>query len=254
MQRRTLLSTLLTSLLATQALLARAENETRQFAALSLIGGKFNLVIFQGGTGSHLENNSRQSVSLPGNPFDGVALGAIQDAVQRVAGSQEVLFYTTPRQELFDKPAALFDGARVLLPPNLLAAMKKDGASHLLLVTNFRQKAAMETRDRLVGSGYLEGVGYYIDHQQRTKRLDTLEEGTGFLASYVYLQLSLIDLKSHSVVQQRSIKASTVLSAAQNKAGFEPWEVLSPNEKVEKLNATITRELDRAVTELIRPR
>jgi hypothetical protein len=110
----------------------------------------------------------------------------------------------------------------------------------------------METLDSLVGSGYLEGVGYYVDRQQRTRRLDTLDEGTGFLAAFVYVQLSLIDLKTRSVVQQRSISASTVLSAAQNKAGFEPWEVLGPEEKVEKLNTTITRELQRTVAEVLR--
>ena len=140
------------ALVSSQTLAMTNAIDPPKFAALSLIGGKFNLVTSQPGTGSNIDRNYRQSVSLPGDPFDVTALGAIQEAIRSARGPQDVLLYTTPSKELADKPSALFDGSRIVLPATLLNGIKREGASHLLLLTSYRQRAAAFSKESAITS------------------------------------------------------------------------------------------------------
>jgi len=83
------------------------------------------------------------------------------------------------------------------------------------------------------------------------RRSDTRERGIGFLAPFVYIRLSLVDLKAAVVVREQVVTASATLSAAQAKNGFDPWDALNPAQKVETLGRMIEREVARVVPALI---
>jgi hypothetical protein len=251
MKRRILVLAGLAAILSSHAARAQPAVSPPKYAVLSLIGEKFNLVTTRLTTGSHLDYNFTQSVSLPGAPFDITALSTIQDSVKSATGQQEVLLYTTALPDLFNKQLGLFDGSRLVLPPELLATMKKDGANLLLLLTRHRQDATLAVREGYIGNGRMEGIGYYVDRQTRLERTDTSEKGNGFLAAFLYLQLSLVDLGDARVLRQQHINASTVLPTAGKRVGFDPWEVLSPQEKLNELDRMIKTELKQAVPQII---
>ncbi|MCV2370111.1 hypothetical protein [Roseateles oligotrophus] len=224
-----------------------------KFAALSLIGDSINVVTFQPTLGSKMDRNIKQSAAITNAPFDVTALRAIQASVKQAMGAAEVLLYRSPSIELFGDPWALFDGSKLVLPPDLVAAMKKDGASHLLLLTRNRQDAKLATTQGSVGSGRLEGIGFYVDRQKRMNNSATQESGIGFLAPYTYLQLSLVDLSNAQVLQQQSISSSQTIGSPRSEDGFDPWKALSPEEKVSTLERMIEREVGQTVLELIKP-
>lgn len=239
---------------ATSAGLSAGERGSAKFAALSLIGDSINVVTFQPTVGSNMGRNIHQSVATPGGPFDLTALVAIQASIKDRLGLGEVLLYRSPISELFGEPAALFKGSKLVLPPGLIAGMKNDGATHLLLLTRNSQEARLAVKQGAVGSGRLEGIGFYVDRQQRVCDTNTRECGVGFLAPYTYLQLSLVDLSNAQVLQQQTISGSGTISSTRSDDGFDPWKALSPERKISTLEDMIKAELSQTVPVLVTPK
>lgn len=223
---------------------AASDSSKPRYAVLSLIGEKLNVVTYQPTVNSKLDRNIKQSADLPGAPFDVTALRTIQSTIKSGDSQAQVLLYKSPSTELFGDPWALFDGGKLKLPADLVEAMKKDGATHLVLVTRNRQSANLRVAQGTIGSGRLEGIGFYIDRTRKMHNTDTGEHSVGYLAPYVYLQLSLVDLSSGAILRQESITTSNTIGSAHNpKDGFDPWQVLSPEEKMSTLDRMIEREL-----------
>jgi hypothetical protein len=256
MQRRIFLCALAATALsaALSSPSALAAGPAPKFAVLSLIGDKINVVTFQPTVNSKMDRNIKQSAAIPDASFDVTALRAVQAGIKELKGPGEVLLYRSPSIELFGDPWALFDGTKLRLPPDLVAAMQKDGASHLLLVTRNRQGAQLKMINGSVGSGRLEGIGFYIDRQMYVQDSRTQESGQGFLAPYTYLQLSLIDLANAEVLQQQSISSSQTFTSAHSDGGFDPWQALSPADKIGSLEQMIETELRDALPALIAPK
>lgn len=243
-----------TSCLSAATLTGQPADAGAKFAALSLIGDKINVVTFQPTVASKMDRNIKQSAAIPDAPFDLTALKTIQASIKDALGPGEVLLYRSPSTELFGDPWALFDGPKLVLPPNLVAAMKKDGATHLLMLTRNRQEAKLAVMQGSVGSGRLEGIGFYVDRQTRLCDERTLECGTGFLAPYAYLQLSLVDLANAQVLQQQSISSSSTVGSARSADGFDPWQALSPEKKISTLEGMIETGLRQTVPAMVAPR
>lgn len=255
MQRRVLLCALAATALSAglSSPGALAAGPEPKFAVLSLIGDKINVVTFQPTVNSKMDRNIKQSAAIPEAPFDVTALRAVQASIKELKGPGEVLLYRSPSIELFGDPWGLFEGSTLRLPPDLVAAMKKDGASHLLLLTRNRQGAQLQMINGSVGSGRLEGIGFYIDRQMYVRDSKTQESSQGFLAPYTYLQLSLVDLSNLQILQQQSISSSRTIGSARSEDGFDPWQTLSPEDKISTLERMLETELREAVPALIAP-
>ena len=85
------------------------------------------------------------------------------------------------------------------------------------------------------------GPGYYVDRDLWISRSDTGERAQGFLAPFVYIRVSLIDLATSAILRHELITESLVLSAARSKQGDDPWGVLSAEEKVAQLRHSDAR-------------
>ncbi len=233
---------------------AAAPASARNYAVVSLMGDKLNLVGHRMSTGSHLDRNSHESFAVSGGVFDQAAMVAAHEGLKRADADATVhVFAAGSGGELFDNQGRFFDGAKVSLPPVLATPLDQDGATHLLLITKHRGEARLKTADgNSLGSGKLEGVGFYIDRTKRMRRSDTGEASSGFLAPFVYIKLCLIDLKTSTVLHEQSVIASSTLSTARAKEGMDPWDVLSATEKVDTLRGMIHDEVSRVATELAR--
>lgn len=252
MLRRSLVLSLCAATLFGGPMAAQSAVEVPKYAVLSLIGEKFEVVTFKPSTGSSLNQNARESIMLQSNVMDATALGAIRNGIRKSQPTSEVFLYTTSEASLFSNPTALFEGKKVALPAQLIAGMKKDGATHLLLVNRFRQEAQIQLGIRKVGTGHLEGIGYYVDRHMPTMEHDGSESSLGFLSPYVYLQLSLVDLGDAGIQKTTTISASQARISLQSSKGLDPWDALSPKEKLSTIVGIIDHELETAAADMFK--
>jgi len=250
LNRRDALATLLAAGFALRD--ARADESPRKpgYGVLSLIGHRMDVVTYHPAVGSRLDTNDHQMVDLVEDLFDVEALRIIHSSLQK-ADNGPVTLYRGKDPALFERPLALFDGDRARLPDQLITSMRADGAERLLLVTRHRREADLHEQHGGIGSGPLEGMGYYIDGRKKMRRSDTGEIGRGFLAPFVYLRLTLVDLADQRVLKEQMISGSTTLSVARAKDSFDPWDVLTAEQKINTLLRIMDRELRQAVPKVI---
>ncbi len=229
---------------------AAGQSNPRSYAVVSLIGDKLDVVTYRIATGSHVDQNLHQAVPVTDWVFDKTALLAADEALRRNDKGARVQMFAVNTPELFDNQARFFDGTRVTLPAQLSAAFDKAGATHLLLLTKLRGDARLNSVDGTLGSGRIEGVGYYIDREMEMQRTPSGEVGRGFLAPFAYIKVSLIDLKTSTVLREQAVRASFTISPTASDASVHPWDVLSADEKVKRLRNMLHDEVTRATSEL----
>lgn len=220
-----------------------------KYAVLSLIGDAMTLVTYAPQVGSRLDTNQRDPVALKDPVYDRAAARAVELALQKADPQSTAIVFASSSPALFSEQRKLFEGSRVVLGDDFGASLRKSGATHLFLLTKHRAEARLG-KDWTAGSGYLEGLGFYIDRQLVTQRNQTGEEGYGFLAPYVYIKVSLIDLASSTIVGEEAIAASRAVSLPRSQSR-NPWEALTPEQKATALRELIESEVDRVVPQLL---
>jgi len=252
MKRRAFLS----ACVAAAAGASRAQDTpspTRRYAVLSLVGDQFNVVSYVQQVGRATDTNRHAAIALPDTSMDVAALRAADDALRAEDPAAKVSLLSASSQKQYDGQDKFFDGSRVVLPPDVLEPVRQTRSTHLVLITKRRGETRIEAgQGARLGSGYLEGIGFYIDRVTETHRGDTGQRATGFLAPFVYANASLIDLGSGSVVASAPISSTRFISAARTQEGFDPWDSLTGAQKVEVIKAMISKEVRTAVAELVK--
>jgi hypothetical protein len=251
MKRRRLLATPLVLLPALLHAQTGGDAPRRRYAVISLVGDRMYVVVYQTQTGTILDANRRESVSLGNSYFDDAALLAAQAAVGKAEPGAAVALMRARSASLYETQDKLIEGSKLVVPEELAGALQETRATHLILFTKYRTEARLRELHGTTGAGKLEGLGYYVDPVLRMQRSDTGERGIGFLAPYVYIKAALFDLTSLKLLNEMAITASTTLSAARNKQGTDPWTTLSSAEKFEHLRSMLTREIERVVPALV---
>jgi hypothetical protein len=223
----------------------------RRWAALSLIGDKLTVVTYVPKVGSSIDTNLHETLPLPDATFDQDVIGTISDSVSSAVpgASVSLLLAKSPSHYEGQRDIVRTDTAKI--HPDLVDAVRATGATYLVLVSKLRADARLQVMGGAVGSGWLEGLGFYIDRTYRMFRSDTGEVGVGFLAPFVYINVSIVEASTLRVVTALPVTASTTRSAARAKEGVDPWDALSPAEKVQMLRLMVRREVSAAVTSAI---
>jgi hypothetical protein len=228
---------------------AAAATNIEKLALLSDIGDSMTVVIHQPSVGTHLDSNLKEVIALPDATFDDTAIKAAMDALERLSTPAP---FSTVAPTLASASKKLTISAGVLTPSKELeGALRSSGATHLLLFTKYRADSMLKMASESIGSGKLEGLGFYIDQSFRMRRSDTGESGTGFLAPFAYFQVSLVDLTSWEILKTEAVMASTTLSGARLKQGSNPWDILAPEQKVAILQKLIQKETLRVIPILL---
>lgn len=115
------------------------------------------------------------------------------------------------------------------------------------MITKQRAQARLKFASSSVGSGYLEGIGFYIDNSLNTIRVDTQEKSRGMIAPYVYIKLALVDLASLQQIREQVINDSTTRSAAGHAEALDAWGAVTPEEKVSLLQELIRENVSAAI-------
>ena len=215
----------------------------RRYAVLSLLGDSLLVVNYQIATGSNLDRNERTTIALAPGDIDGVVLETVDASLHRAAGAEPAIFLKANDPAILAAQAKLLqqgEGIKTLEAP-VRQAIGGTPATHLILIMKYRHQAVLQGASRSLGSGLLEGVGFYLDRSRRIRRSDTGERGYGLLAPFAYFRVMVIDLAGFEVLKDETITASHVLSAARASTG-DAWDVLSAEDKIRVLREMVRRE------------
>jgi hypothetical protein len=241
------------SLLAAIAglMLGAAAHAAPSYAVLSLVGDKLDIVTYQPVTGSQLDPNSHTALPMPQDELDVAALRAINRSLKAAVPGAQVALLAASTAADFEGQDRLFSGSRVTLPPEIDAAVRREGATTLLLVTKHQGEAHLQAWNDKLGSGRISGLGFYLDGNKWIRNRDTNLSSLGYLAPFVYVDVSVVDVASGTVSRRTTIEAGRVVDAGHNTAGANAWEGLTAAEKVSMLTGLLTEQLQAAVPPLL---
>ena len=210
--------------------------EPRRYAVLSLIGDKLQLAYAVGVVGAPVDTIERRAVPLDDTAIDKAALIAVNDQVKSLEHTEPVLLQAWERA-LFDTSAgtaAVVEWVRSLT--------KGKDVTHAILITKLAYNGVPALQKPFVGSGMLEGVGFFVGRTPAPAGADPNSAGPGFLSPFAYFRVSLIDLKTGQVVKEERGLASDTIDASNTMSG-NPWEALDARQKIEKLQQMVRTEL-----------
>ena len=227
---------------------ARAE-EPRRFAVLSIIGDRMLIVNHRGETGTRVAQDVRDYIDMPPRVLDTSVVKAMQGAIRQVApGSEVVMLGASPG--LYAAQAGTEDPDEAPVIAMVREPLEKAGITHLVLVSRLRHEAMLRFSDGYVGTGKLEGIGFYLDHVLPTRNAEGTQTGFGFLAPFAYFRVSLVHVGRAEVLARRDVLASQSVTAGRSPS-LQVWESLTAGEKVRIIDGMTRAESVKAVNELL---
>jgi hypothetical protein len=224
--------------------------DSRRFAVLSLIGDKLMVAQYYPNEGFRSDGSLQALVSLDDNAFDKTALQAVDAVLKRIDKDAKPLLLVARDTSLYDAQAAVAKSGQnsVALLERLDPMLRGSGTTHLILLTKLRHEARVQQlKDTALGSGELEGIGYYLDAGRGApNKLGS--SGDAVFGPFAYVRLELIDLAARRIVKEEKVVASR---AFPNPGSANPWATMSNSEKILALQDIIRRETSRAVPALL---
>lgn len=226
--------------------------EARKYAVLSLIGDGMLISQFVPSTGGRLDPNVKEFIPIVEGVFDKSALLAANGALKALDPESKPVLLFARERALYEAQNRMLDsgGKTVELMEHLRGLLAGTGATHLILLTKLRHEARLKMHDTTVGSGMLEGVGFYIDSSIPTRSVETGESGTGIVAPFAYFRIELIDLARGQVLGEERVVASMTRSS-RNYTAQHSWNALSAAQKVRVLQNLVTQETTRVIPKLV---
>ena len=226
--------------------------EARQYAVLSLIGDKLLVVQYYQNEGFRNDNNIQAVLSLDDNSLDKTALMAADAALQQVEPGSKPILLVAKDTSLYETQAELArtnKSSKELLPA-LGPLLRGSGATHLVLFTKLKHEARVQqVKDTLLGSGMLEGAGFYVDTGRTLPNAPQGMPAQAVLGPFAYFRVELIDLAKGQVMREEKVVASRTFV---NRDSGNAWTALSNRDKILALQDIINRETRNAVPTLIR--
>src|SRR5260221_11519334 len=123
-------------------------------------------------------------------------------------------------------------------------------ATLLIMVKKEGHEAAIELFHAHAGSGYFEGAGFYVDRTLPLVDVPTGLHYVGFLASFAYFRVSVVDLSTMALLKEDHVFVSYPVA---NLGGVHPWDAVTPGQKLTALQGVLRREAARVVPALLPP-
>jgi hypothetical protein len=226
--------------------------DSRRYAVLSLVGDRILVVEREMSTGSRLDRNHRIFVDVPDQTLDKSMLLAIDDAIRQKDPGAITILLTPNDPALYAAAARELDGTgnTQRIYESVKSILVGTNATHLVLVTKQRHAAKLKLRDGMVGTGYLEGLGFYVDYGTFARAVDTNEAERGFIAPFTYVNVALIEVKTGKVISEERVTGSAPYTTPSINIG-NAWGALTPQEKADRLADVMRSEADRVVPQLL---
>ncbi len=229
---------------------AKPAASEKTYAAVSLISDALEIVVARGETGSNVPTKVNR-IALPTPDFDNAALLAIREVFEK-KGTEKPVVLLRSTEKMYSEQKDILSDTKFKGVAGLDAALSASKVTHLVLVTKYRDKAILKLSNMSVGSGRLQGLGFYLDYQLKVQNNKDFERGEGFIAPYAYFKVSLIDVATSTVTKEVNVTAGKVMGSSTNTAGnSDPWGSLSDVEKAKLFREMVQAEVSKAVSSLL---
>ena len=232
------------SALSTCWLPARAQSRTaiRRLGIFSLLGDSVRIVA----------RETREAL-FKDIGMDKLTFDAVGGAVLASQAQTELRHFRAPIEvDVSDQVSiGVAAGWRAELPTWVANEARDAALSHVLLVTS--SVGAMEFKtgmSQVVGNNRVMGIGFMVSATGRFKDSQTGHVANGYLAPFVQLRLTLIDLAGPRVVHSASLSEGFVVGPHTNEAP-DPWLFLSRQEKAGALDGLLRRVIARGMQEVL---
>ncbi len=232
---------------------AQAPAVAPKVAALSLIGDRLLVVGGQMQTGSRLDRNKKELVALQTDELDTATVLAFERQAKAVRPQLEVVLLRANDRSIHELQDAVVSGKRDLR--ELLSAVaplaRRAGATHLVLFAKSRGEAQIRLENGSIGSGFIDGLGFYVDRWPRARQTESGETDVGILAPFAYFRAVLVDLDGLKVVTEESSHIARALYSPDITAKTDPWDYLTSAEKVQALKGLSREGLESIVPRVL---
>ena len=232
---------------------AQAPQAPSSYAVISLVGDRLDVVTYQPQVGSLADANSHSALRFSEDLLDTVALRAVNRAMKATVPGADIALLAATEPSTFADQSRFFEGNHVKLPHEIDEAVHRENIATLVLLTKHRGEAKLAVRDGSMSGGKLEGLGFYVDSNMRMESADRVHHSYGFIAPFVYVDVSLVDVASGRVVRQTSITATETIASSSNEQGADPWGAMTTKEKVSALSGLLSENLAAAIPHLVDP-
>ena len=125
--------------------------------------------------------------------------------------------------------------------------------SHVLIITSYVGAMEFRTaRSEVVGNNRVSGIGFFVSADGRTTNITTGATASGYLAPFVQLRLTLINMADHSVVNSSSLSEGIVVGPPTAEAP-NPWLFLDRAGKAQALQQLLNTSIARGAEDLFKP-
>jgi hypothetical protein len=222
----------------------------RSYAVMSLVGNALTVHTIRPSVGIRSENETRNVLPIAEPVFDAAALRAANAAIREVQPGAKVVLMMTEDAGLYKAQNAMFDAAFDNKDNRdyLISLLKERGVSHLVLITKERDSARFKTSNGFVGTGSLEGLGFFIDVTLHFRTTETFESSSGMLGPFAYVKVRLLDATTLALVREAKATTSDILvrpSALPN--AMEMWTSMPSAEKIGHIETLLGEAMNEAI-------
>lgn len=221
---------------------AQGRSSLQRVGVVSLLGNSVRVVA-----------RETQEVLFKDVGMDAVVFDAAGSAVNRLHPQAEIRRFSAPAEvDVKDQlDIGLAASRRSELPAWVLASARQESLSHVLLVGC--STGAMEFRTgmtQVVGNDQVTGIGFFVSASGRTKNLDTGAVGSGYLAPFVQLRISLLDMDGPKLLHTTNLSEGYIVGAPVAEAP-DPWQFLNRADKASALASLLQRATTRGTQEVL---
>lgn len=222
---------------------AFANPAVRRIAILSLIGDELSYVSRAMTTGSHLSGNERNVAPVADSAIDDLAVTVAERSLAAKLPAAERLRFSIRDKRLFALQERVLESDSEGLRDSLKKLLADSQATHLLLITKRRDEARFRLDTRWAGRGNLNGVGFYLDENERLRAPNSGEIVTGYFGAYAYLAAHLVEAGTMKKLASAPGSETEIWTAHSTDAN-RPWDALDGKQKT----ATLQNVIIKAVT------
>jgi hypothetical protein len=218
-----------------------ADSAPRTYAVISLVGDRINVFGHRATVGSNMDRNRYGAMAVQGRALDDTAVVAASDAISRFDPRASIVMLSSSDPTLYELQDELFEPqerSRALLASAIRDPVQGQRATHLILIRKHRADAALRMQVQYVGSGKIEGIGFYVDPILRTRNLETNELGAGFLATFAYIKVALVDANTMAIIREQTVEESATMLTGKS---LNPLDALTPAQKTAALRSMLVK-------------
>lgn len=245
---KSVVKALLSVLMVFGGLNAQADSAPiRSVAVLSLAGNSLALHVQRHQVGSRTENAPVEVRPVDDPVFDQVAIIAARRSLLKLLPNAKLSLMTTQDKGLYSAQNDMFEHPEQHAEDReyLKSLLKEQGVSHAIVISKFRSVAAIKLVDATVGSGALEGLGFYVDDMINTLNRSDSTSSRGMVAPFAYVRVRLVDADSLKVVGEGTTKQSFIIARpSADSTGMETFNKMSGADKIGNVRTALERAMD----------